>query len=65
MSTSTLEQLPALAERVMQCEGSAADTLAALDLDVICVIRGGGSRTDLATFDTEVIALAIDRKSVV
>ena len=31
MSTSTLEQLPALAERVMQCAGSAADTLAALD----------------------------------
>jgi exodeoxyribonuclease VII large subunit len=29
------------------------------DLDVVVVIRGGGSRTDLATFDHETIALAI------
>ena len=29
------------------------------DIDVIVVIRGGGSKTDLATFDTEPIALAI------
>ena len=31
----------------------------ATDLDVIVVIRGGGSRTDLATFDAEPIARAI------
>ncbi len=29
------------------------------DIDVIVVIRGGGSKTDLATFDSEMIALAI------
>lgn len=29
------------------------------DLDVVVVIRGGGSRTDLATFDAEPIAVAI------
>lgn len=29
------------------------------DLDVIVVVRGGGSRTDLAVFDHEAIALAI------
>jgi exodeoxyribonuclease VII large subunit len=32
---------------------------AAGDLDVVVVIRGGGSRTDLATFDAEAIARAI------
>ena len=31
------------------------------DLDCIAVIRGGGSRNDLSTFDAEVIALAIAR----
>lgn len=31
------------------------------DLDVIAVIRGGGSRAELATFDAEAIALAIAR----
>jgi exodeoxyribonuclease VII large subunit len=29
------------------------------DIDVVVVIRGGGARTDLATFDSEAIALAI------
>ena len=29
------------------------------DIDVIVVVRGGGSKTDLATFDAEEIALAI------
>lgn len=29
------------------------------DIDVIVVIRGGGSKTDLATFDSELIAMAI------
>ncbi len=33
--------------------------LATRDLDAIAVIRGGGSRNDLATFDAEVIAEAI------
>ena len=31
------------------------------DLDVVAVIRGGGSRAELATFDAEEIALAIAR----
>ena len=33
--------------------------LAVHELDVIAVIRGGGARTDLATFDREVVARAI------
>jgi exodeoxyribonuclease VII large subunit len=31
------------------------------DLDVVVVIRGGGSKTDLAAFDTETVARAIAR----
>ena len=39
---------------------SAVRTLAAADdLDVVVVIRGGGSRTDLAAFDAEPVARAI------
>jgi len=34
------------------------------DRDVIAVVRGGGSRTDLAAFDTEEIAAAIARSSL-
>jgi exodeoxyribonuclease VII large subunit len=34
------------------------------DVDVIAVIRGGGSRAELATFDAEAIALAIARSAV-
>lgn len=34
------------------------------DPDVICVVRGGGSRTDLSTFDTEPVARAIATCSV-
>jgi exodeoxyribonuclease VII large subunit len=37
----------------------AIERLATQPVDVIVVIRGGGARTDLATFDTEVIARAI------
>ncbi len=33
--------------------------LAGHELDVVAVIRGGGARTDLATFDREVVARAI------
>jgi exodeoxyribonuclease VII large subunit len=33
--------------------------LMALDLDVVVVARGGGSRADLAAFDSEVVARAI------
>ena len=34
------------------------------DVDVIAVVRGGGSRAELATFDAEAIALAIARSPV-
>lgn len=34
------------------------------DRDVIAVVRGGGSRTDLAAFDTEEIAVAIAHSSL-
>lgn len=30
-----------------------------LDIDVVAIVRGGGARTDLATFDTEPVARAI------
>ena len=38
---------------------SALRTLGALDLDVIVLARGGGSRSDLGSFDSEVVARAI------
>jgi exodeoxyribonuclease VII large subunit len=38
--------------------------LAGLDLDVIVVIRGGGSRSDLAAFDSEIVARAITEMPV-
>jgi len=34
------------------------------DIDVIAVMRGGGSRAELATFDAEAIALAIARSPI-
>ncbi|MGH9117499.1 MAG: exodeoxyribonuclease VII large subunit [Acidimicrobiales bacterium] len=45
-------------------EASVLDGLAAVagvdtDLDVVCVVRGGGARTDLATFDREAVARAV------
>ena len=44
---------------------NAVATLAARgDVDVIVLIRGGGSRTELAIFDTESIALAIAASTV-
>ena len=42
----------------------AVRTLARRPVDVIVVVRGGGSRTDLAAFDDERIALAIARSPV-
>ena len=57
--------------RVAHCharvQGAAADRriayalgrLAVLDLDVVVVARGGGSRSDLSPFDTETVARAI------
>jgi len=35
------------------------ETLARLPLDVICIVRGGGSKTDLVFFDSEKICRAI------
>ena len=51
----------------VRVQGAAADRrvayalrqLMALDLDVVVVARGGGSRADLAAFDSEVVARAI------
>lgn len=40
---------------------TALRTVAAHDVDVVCLVRGGGSRTDLAAFDDEQVALAIAR----
>lgn len=48
-------------------QGAAADRriayalrrLAALDLDVVVLVRGGGARTDLSAFDTETVARTI------
>ena len=38
---------------------SAFDTAQALDVDVVALVRGGGAKTDLASFDAEPVALAI------
>lgn len=42
---------------------SAISTFSATDVDLIAVVRGGGSKTDLAAFDDETIARAIARCS--
>ena len=44
------------AERVV---AAALRTVAAQDVDLIALVRGGGARTDLATFDHELIARTI------
>jgi exodeoxyribonuclease VII large subunit len=38
--------------------------LAALDLDAVAVVRGGGARSDLAPFDSELVARAITEMPV-
>ena len=38
--------------------------LAALDLDAIAIVRGGGARSDLAAFDSEIVARAITEMAV-
>lgn len=56
-----------LADARVQGVDAEASVLAALEslrtheapLDVVCVVRGGGARTDLAAFDSEAIARAI------
>lgn len=53
---STLVQGDAAADEMIV----ALDELNQLDLDVIVMIRGGGSRDDLACFDDERLARAID-----
>jgi exodeoxyribonuclease VII large subunit len=37
----------------------ALDQLRSLPVDAVCIVRGGGARTDLAVFDSEAIARAI------
>jgi exodeoxyribonuclease VII large subunit len=37
----------------------ALERLRVLDVDVVCIVRGGGARTDLAAFDSETIARTI------
>ncbi len=55
----------AFVEAKMQGEATESTVLAALDklgrlsLDVICIVRGGGSKTDLVYFDSENICRAI------
>src|SRR3954454_5334368 len=57
----------ALADARVQGLEAELSVVAALDalveivpsIDVICIVRGGGARTDLASFDSEAIALAI------
>ena len=59
-----------LADSSMQGENTERDALAAIDrleeakVNVICIIRGGGSQADLAWFDNEKIARAIINCSV-
>lgn len=48
-----MEAVPSLTEAVRACSE--------LEVDVVVVIRGGGSRTDLAAFDHERVANAIAR----
>jgi exodeoxyribonuclease VII large subunit len=43
---------------------AAIGTLARRALDVVVVVRGGGARSELATFDSEVVARAIARSPV-
>ena len=45
--------------RLRGCAGSAQ-----LDLDVVVVVRGGGARSDLAPFDSEIVARAITEMPV-
>lgn len=39
----------------------ALERLRRADVDVVCIVRGGGARTDLAVFDSEPVARAIAR----
>jgi exodeoxyribonuclease VII large subunit len=43
---------------------AAVGRLARLELDVVCIVRGGGSKTDLVFFDSELICRAIANASV-
>lgn len=60
----------ALVKTAVQGEAAPAQIVAALealvraDVDVICVVRGGGSRGDLACFDDERVARAIANSRV-
>jgi len=43
---------------------AALTALCRLDVDVICIVRGGGARTDLLAFDSESVARAVANCSV-
>lgn len=43
---------------------AALEALANLDLDIVALVRGGGSKLDLAAFDTEIVARAVSRMPI-
>jgi exodeoxyribonuclease VII large subunit len=65
LETSVYAWSVVLADARVQGLDAEASVIAALErlrtsnVDVVCVVRGGGARTDLAVFDSEAIARAI------
>jgi exodeoxyribonuclease VII large subunit len=57
--TVCLAHIPVQGRGADRMIAGAIDALAAAEVDVIALVRGGGSRLDLATFDGEVVARAV------
>jgi exodeoxyribonuclease VII large subunit len=57
----TVAHVPVQGRGADQVIARAIDTLAGGDIDVIALVRGGGSRLDLSTFDSEAMGRAIAR----